>query len=51
MPFGQFALTHFKWISGADPKKSTIRSRITAKKGTRSSAKNRLPGSDGNGEG
>ena len=26
MPFGQFALTHLKWIGGADPKKSTVRS-------------------------
>lgn len=25
MPFGQFALTHLKWISGADPKKSVVR--------------------------
>lgn len=46
MPFGQFALTHFKWISGADPKKSTVRSTITNKR-ARGSVKNRFEPTDG----
>lgn len=36
MPFGQFALTHLKWVGGAEPKKSTARSNG---EGTKRSAK------------
>ncbi|MEK7124459.1 MAG: hypothetical protein AAB877_02125, partial [Patescibacteria group bacterium] len=40
MPFGQFALTHLKWVAGADPKKSTSRASLDAK----------LPGKRGKGK-
>lgn len=42
MSFGQFALTHFEWIGGADPKKATTRVPVT--KGKKTSVRNRLIG-------
>lgn len=49
MSFGQFALTHFEWIGGADPKKSTTR--VPATKGKKATGRNRLEEStDSNGE-
>ncbi len=38
MSFGQFALTHLKWISGADPKKSVTRSNGNGTRGRRKAA-------------
>ncbi len=63
MPFGQFALTHLQWISGADPKKSTSRSNGAAAKpakkgkGKKADAEDEAPenlngdGAEANGDG
>jgi len=65
MPFGQAVLTHFKWLSGADPKKSIVRSngagaKPTAKRGRKKAGDDGAPvnrleevnngETDGNGE-
>lgn len=42
MSFGQFALTHFEWIGGADPKKATTRASSVSAKPKKAAGRNRL---------
>ena len=54
MPYGQVALTHLKWIGGADPKKSTARAAMGTKRGFKKTSGdgapvNRLEEVDSNG--
>lgn len=48
MSFGQFALTHFEWVGGADPKKATTR--VPATTGKKATGRNRLKPTNGDGE-
>lgn len=48
MSFGQFALTHFKWIGGADPKKAV--KRMPETKAKKATGRNRLEPVNGNGD-
>ncbi len=50
MSFGQFALTHFKWIGGADPKKAISRVSTVAAKAKKATGRNRIAPVESNGD-